>query len=258
MPKNGSAMMYTSGWPKNQNRCCHSIGPPFSAGVDQRTQVPVGQQRQQRRGQDREGEQDQDRRHQGVPGEDRHPEHRHARRAQADDGGDEVDATQDRAQTRDRQAADPQVRPHTRGVHHVGQRRVGGPAEVRRATGGDEARTPRWWSRTGTARTRSAFSRGNATSGAPICSGMIRFPNAKNSGVANISSISVPCIVNSWLYCSGDRNCSSGRPSSARISMAIRPPRMKKTNDVVRYIRPMVLWSVVRSRFDSREPFSTT
>ena len=104
----------------------------------------------------------------------------------------------------------------------------------------------------------NAFSRGNATSGAPICSGMIRFPNAKNSGVANISSISVPCIVNSWLYCSGDRNCSSGRPSSARISMAIRPPRMKKTNDVVRYIRPMVLWSVVRSRFDSRDPFSTT
>ncbi|GGR02509.1 hypothetical protein GCM10010195_67780 [Kitasatospora griseola] len=29
MPKNGSARMYTSGWPKNQNRCCHSIGPPF-------------------------------------------------------------------------------------------------------------------------------------------------------------------------------------------------------------------------------------
>ena len=73
----------------------------------------------------------------------------------------------------------------------------------------------------------SAFSRGNATSGAPICSGMIRLPNAKNSGVANISSMSVPCIVNSWLYCSGDRNCSPGRASSARISMAIRPPMMK-------------------------------
>ncbi len=28
MPKNGSAMMYTSGWPKNQKRCCHSSGPP--------------------------------------------------------------------------------------------------------------------------------------------------------------------------------------------------------------------------------------
>ncbi len=30
-PKNGSARMYTSGWPKNQNRCCHRIAPPFSA-----------------------------------------------------------------------------------------------------------------------------------------------------------------------------------------------------------------------------------
>ncbi len=31
MPKNGSAMMYTSGWPKNQNRCCHRIAPPLVA-----------------------------------------------------------------------------------------------------------------------------------------------------------------------------------------------------------------------------------
>ncbi|KEF07506.1 hypothetical protein DF17_08110 [Streptomyces rimosus] len=31
MPKNGSAMMYTSGWPKNQNRCCQSKAPPLAA-----------------------------------------------------------------------------------------------------------------------------------------------------------------------------------------------------------------------------------
>ncbi len=31
MPKNGSAMMYTSGWPKNQKRCCHSNAPPLAA-----------------------------------------------------------------------------------------------------------------------------------------------------------------------------------------------------------------------------------
>src|SRR5947209_4947809 len=30
-PKNGIAMMYTSGWPKNQKRCCHKIAPPFEA-----------------------------------------------------------------------------------------------------------------------------------------------------------------------------------------------------------------------------------
>ena len=30
MPKNGSATMYTSGWPKNQNRCCQRITPPLA------------------------------------------------------------------------------------------------------------------------------------------------------------------------------------------------------------------------------------
>ena len=30
MPKNGKAMMYTSGCPKNQKRCCQSITPPAS------------------------------------------------------------------------------------------------------------------------------------------------------------------------------------------------------------------------------------
>src|SRR4051794_41849542 len=30
MPKNGSAMMYPSGWPKNQNRCCQRMAPPLA------------------------------------------------------------------------------------------------------------------------------------------------------------------------------------------------------------------------------------
>src|SRR5699024_3902592 len=29
-PKNGSAIIHTSGWPKNQNKCCQSMAPPFS------------------------------------------------------------------------------------------------------------------------------------------------------------------------------------------------------------------------------------
>ena len=49
-----------------------------------------------------------------------------------------------------------------------------------------------------------------------------------------------------------------GRASSPRMSMAMMPPTMKNVNEVARYIRPMVLWSVVRSRLDSREPFSAT
>ena len=79
------------------------------------------------------------------------------------------------------------------------------------------------------------FSRGNATSGAPICSGMIALAKPANSGVANSSSMIVPCIVNSWLYCSGSLTiCSPGSNSSARISSAIRPPIRKKMNEVMR------------------------
>ena len=90
-----------------------------------------------------------------------------------------------------------------------------------------------------------AFSRGKATSGAPICSGMMTFAKPANSGVANISSIMVPCIVNSWLYCSlVCRICMPGSKSSARISRAITPAIRKNTNDAIRYMYPMTLWSV--------------
>ena len=81
----------------------------------------------------------------------------------------------------------------------------------------------------------SAFSRGKATSGAPICSGMITFPNPANSGVANISSMIVPCIVNSWLYCSFVGTiCIPGSNSSARMISAITPPSMKKSTEAIR------------------------
>ena len=66
----------------------------------------------------------------------------------------------------------------------------------------------------------------------------------------------VPCIVNSWLYCSCDRNCSPGRASSMRISSAMAPPRAKKTSDVTRYIRPIILGSVVRSSWLNIEPLA--
>ncbi len=71
------------------------------------------------------------------------------------------------------------------------------------------------------------------------------FAKPAKSGVANISSITVPCMVNSWLYCSlVCRICIPGSNSSARISSAITPPRQKNTNEAIRYMYPMVLWSV--------------
>ncbi len=91
------------------------------------------------------------------------------------------------------------------------------------------------------------FRRGKATSGAPICSGMIQLAKPANRGVANISSMIVPCIVNAWLNCSLDMICRPGLASSARISSAMTPPIRKNPNAVTRYSVPIVLWSVVVS-----------
>ncbi len=63
---------------------------------------------------------------------------------------------------------------------------------------------------------------------------MIQLANPANSGVANISSMIVPCMVKSWLNCSLESSCSPGRASSIRISIAISPPSRKNTKAVVR------------------------
>ena len=78
------------------------------------------------------------------------------------------------------------------------------------------------------------FRRGNATSGAPICSGMIALANPTNSGVANSSSMIVPCIVNSWLKVSSLTTLEPGWARFARMSSARTPPNRKNRNDVTR------------------------
>ena len=99
------------------------------------------------------------------------------------------------------------------------------------------------------------FSRGNATSGAPIWIGMSALAKPANSGVANSSSMIVPCMVNSWLYWSGlSTTCRPGSISSARISRASSPPIMKKMNEVMKYRLPMILWSVVVTHFTTVWP----
>ncbi len=78
------------------------------------------------------------------------------------------------------------------------------------------------------------FSRGKATSGEPICNGMTALANPAKVGVANSSSMMVPCIVKDWLYCSLESSWSPGRASSARISMASTPAIRKNAKDVMR------------------------
>src|SRR5680860_605000 len=58
-------------------------------------------------------------------------------------------------------------------------------------------------------------------------------------------SMIVPCMVNSWLYCSLVWTISRpGANSWARMTRAMTPPMQKYTNDVIRYMYPMTLWSV--------------
>jgi hypothetical protein len=78
------------------------------------------------------------------------------------------------------------------------------------------------------------FSRGKAMSGAPICSGMITLAKPAKSGVAKSSSMIVPCMVKSWLYCSLLTTCIPGANNSARMRSAMMPATMKKKNDDAR------------------------
>ncbi|CAB4342512.1 unannotated protein [freshwater metagenome] len=80
----------------------------------------------------------------------------------------------------------------------------------------------------------SMFRRGNATSAAPICSGMMTLAKPTKSGVANINNIIVPCIVKIWLYCSTLKNCIPGRVSSRRKKSASSPPMRNHAKEVAR------------------------
>ena len=65
----------------------------------------------------------------------------------------------------------------------------------------------------------------------------------------------VPCMVNSSLYCWSERIELFGPSSWTRISSAMIPANRKKMNDVIRYMCPMILWSVEESQPARIEPF---
>ena len=48
-------------------------------------------------------------------------------------------------------------------------------------------------------------------------------------------------MVNSWLYCSLDRNCRPGTVNSARMNNAIKPANAKNAKQAIMYITPMSL-----------------
>src|SRR4051794_11069838 len=91
----------------------------------------------------------------------------------------------------------------------------------------------------------SAFRRGNAMSGAPIISGSTKFARPAKTGMMNRKIISDAWTLKRPLYVLALTNCMPGAASSARISMASRPPTSMKKNDVTTYWTPITLWSVL-------------
>ncbi len=97
----------------------------------------------------------------------------------------------------------------------------------------------------GSSQYESAFSRGNAMSGAPSINGTAKFASPAKAGMMNRKIISAACSDTSPLKVCVSTYCISGCASSARKSIAISPPAMKKTNVVTRYWTPITLWSVL-------------
>src|SRR5213075_1877422 len=97
----------------------------------------------------------------------------------------------------------------------------------------------------GSSQNESAFSRGNAMSGAPIISGRTKFARPAKAGITNRKIISDAWTEKRPLYVCVSKNCVPGRASSARTSIASSPPARKKKTVVTRYWTPITLWSVL-------------
>ena len=103
------------------------------------------------------------------------------------------------------------------------------------------------------------FKRGKAMSRAPIMSGMRKLPKAPDSiGMMKKKIMIVPCMVTRPMYCSGSASCMKsgewpyssapkigischGQASCVRMSIAKRPPILKKMSVVNRNCTPIVL-----------------
>jgi hypothetical protein len=96
----------------------------------------------------------------------------------------------------------------------------------------------------GSSQNESAFSRGNAMSGAPSISGTAKFARPANAGMMNRKIISVAWTETRPLNVCESTNRSPGCASSARKNIAMSPPIVKNTNVVTRYWIPITLWSV--------------
>ena len=106
-----------------EDRVASGVGVEEAAAV-----VAVDEERDHAGRQDRRGEQDQGGGDEHRPDQDRHPEEGHPRRPHLEDGGDEVDRSEDRGGPDQEQADEPQVGPDAARVGPAAQGGVEGPA----------------------------------------------------------------------------------------------------------------------------------
>ena len=92
------------------------------------------------------------------------------------------------------------------------------------------------------------FMRGSAISGAPIIMGISQLASPTNDGMMAPNTITRPCNVVIWLKKPGSTNCMPGWNSSARMTIAKKPPSKNMAKENHRYIVPMSLWLVVNSQ----------
>ena len=81
-------------------------------------------------------------------------------------------------------------------------------------------------------------------SGAPIISGSTKFARPANTGMMNRKIRIEAWTLKRPLKVFASTNWRPGSASSARISIANRPPMNRKTNEWTVYWIPMTLWSV--------------
>ena len=81
-------------------------------------------------------------------------------------------------------------------------------------------------------------------SAAPIISGITKLPRPAKTGTTTPKIISAACSEIRTLKVCGLKYWSPGRASSARKSIARKPPITKNVIVVARYWTPITLWSV--------------
>ena len=185
----------------------------------------------------RKREEHHERRHEHVPGVERHQVEPHARRPAAQHADDQLHGGGDRRDFDEREAEQPDVGADV-GLIAAGERRVHEPAAL-------AARRRRRASRRGTvppiakAQNPNADSRGNGSSRAPSICGRNRIETASKIGIANRNIITEPCTREDLVVAIGrEEVVARARASCSRISSARTPPKRKKTSVRAMYQRP--------------------